>query len=521
MFMFHNKKCLAFTLSLLFTNAVYSQSTVSPSLPQTPLPLPYISDQGQGCSVFEGYSTDVQNTCSHFYDTLWDRDITPEGVLIINRARGGNISEAAENWLILVDGSGGTISASEARPLNLKRRQALIGVVSNRPPVLSFPASSPAHLIHVQGREAVVRLLQLEGINSGVNGALLYMSKPVRSHISQNILNTTAVKSIGIDIDNQCAERASEPPSQEPDAPSISLNTFNLSGSSRGIRISCSQGKEVKAVSWENKFNLSGDSNGLQILGGGFYSRNDTFTQTGPATSKTQAPVAILFNPDSETENNRPFHRSTIQCNQFDGGNYGDLVPISLAHFIDSDEPYYNQVKIAYNVFRNVPQAVRVVDSSQAISANSICNIWIPGDSGDTRDRCPDTLPINGFLHFIDGVTCGSRPDNFVEPDCPAEYLKACGNNLPAMEPALMAGQPNQPVETMAPRYHQRSDGDFDEGSGSEPGTVDNTKKTWQIGGVVSFLAVLGAVSMIIGIYSGCRNAKQKKTDAELRPILQ
>ena len=475
MFLVHKKR-LAFTLPLSFASVVYSQFQVAPA--PTPLPLPYISYPGQGCAVFREHPTLIYNTCVGFgYITGSD---FPEGIIIINQARGADISEAAENWLIIADGSGGPILTLQ-EPLRLIQNQALVGAVprswvkpEEQTPVLSFSVSSPAHLIHVQEAKAVVRNLQLKGVNAGGEGALLYMNKPAFSDISKNLFITTLVKSTGIDInDYQDGDISREFASAECDTVVVGYNAFNLSASSQGVRVSCLRGENQNAIVINNRFNLKGDSRGVHIVAGGLSSEFDKYTQTGPAISQARPPIAILFDSGSQVDDNHLYYRSLIECDIFNGGSYGELVPVSLAGFSGGDETGHNQVTIAYNTFQNVPEAVRVGDNaSQTITANSICNIWINDDSDDITARCPETLPNNGFLHFEDGVTCGTKPANFVEPDCVEKRRYICGSrNLvkrptkpQTMEPTYLSSQGTEPVKVMPPLPQDSSGTAFSRG---------------------------------------------------------
>ena len=454
MSVFH-KMYLSF--AFIFTSVVYPQSQYPPS--STPLPLPYISYQG--CDVFAGYSTDLRATCRSFEGTFWDGN--PVAILIINHGRGTDISEAGDHWLILVDGSDGTLVTTQARSLSLSHRQYLLGVVSGgQNPVLSFSASSPAHLIDAQEADIGIFYLQLEGINSGINGTLLYIKKTMASHISHNLFNTTPVKSIAIHINDDQDIDTDEAASATCGFSVIGENTFNVSASSLGIRLSCFHGKEVNADLIHNQFNLRGDSTGLHIIAGGLYSTLDTFTQTAPAPSYDQPPVAILFDPGVQTENNRLFHDSLIRCATFNGGSYGELVPVVLADFFDGDGNSSSQVTIAHNIFRNVPVAVRAYSASQTITTDSICNIWINDAVNNTTTRCPAVLPNNGFLHFADGVTCGSKPENFVEPDCIVKRQQACLSSdaltAPTMRPTHVYHHASQPTETMTLLFQNFSD---------------------------------------------------------------
>ena len=439
---------------LFFVSGVaYSQSPPSP----TSQYMPYIAYPGRNCSVFQHYPKELRHLCSVL--KFWDASF-PEGIIIINQARGADISEARENWLILADGRDGTIKLSNLLPLSLKHHQVLMGVViDGQKPALSFLDSSTVHLIHVQEAVAMVSNMQLEGTTSGTSGTLLYTNRSLASLIYLNIFNTSPVKSIGVYINNDQNNEMVE--GADPTRCNYSIidsNTFNLSNFSLGIRISCQYEEERSALLIGNQFNLSSDSTGLQMTGGSFNSLVDSFRQTQPAASENRPPIAILLNLDSQPEDSRSLHHSIIQCDTFDGGEYGELVPVSLAHQgVGSDEPGHHRVTIAYSTFRNVPVAVSGDTSFYTISPDSICNIWLHDDDDGKRARCPATLPNNGFLHFTDGVTCGTPPENFVEPDCAAGQLHRCFKTLPpetaTIEPAREINQASQSTVTMASRH--------------------------------------------------------------------
>ena len=463
---FYYKRSLAFALLFPLASVVHSQihSVPSPTPPPPALPLPYISLRD--CSVFQGYSRELMETCRAYRDNIFGDPA--EGLIIINRARGTDISEAGANWLILADSSSGAILTSQAWPLRLNQGQYLVGdgMFSVRKTILSFSESSPAHLIHIQGINALIRHLQLQGVNFGPDGALLYI-KPQGVDIAFNIFNTTPIKSTAIDINDNPGNNTGGEPGPAVYTPSMLAgdNIFNLSASSRGIKVSLTHRNDISSVILSNQFNLNGDSKGVHIVAGSVYLRGPEFTQTSPAPSRDQPPVAILFDPGPQAEDNhRLSHDSTVECSTFDGGRYGDLVPFSLADFFEGDEGHPNQVTIAHNSFRNVSEVVRVAGSSPIITADSICNIWEPGDS-DNTNRCPTTPPINGFLHFTDGETCGTRPDNFTEPDCQAERRKACFTPLPlpTREPTRISGLISETVATKAPppneMHHEKSGG--------------------------------------------------------------
>ena len=446
MILFH-KKYLPIALTVGSVVCSQVQATPSSALP----PLPYISYPGQGCSVFRDYPHEFQQSCSHY--TFWNNDF-PAGAIVINQARGADISEAGENWLILADGRSGTIKVTEDLPLRLKHHQVLMGVKFNKKkPILSFSGPSTPHLIHVQEADVAVRGLQLEGVDSGSNGALLYINKAMDIDVASNIFNTTPTKSVGIDINDDQNDQSMEPVPTQICSVGMSFNTFNLSNA-LGIRVSGSCGKYREVYLNYNQFNLSGNSIGLHIAPGRFYMRKNQFIQTGPATSQTQPPIAILLNSDSQqTGDDCVPYDSNIRCTLFHGGDYGELVPVSLTHNVNSDSSCHNRIKIAHNIFQNVPETVRDDNSSYTITPDSICNIWIHKDGDDTRTRCPATLPNNGFLHFTDGVTCGTKPENFVEPDCPAERWRVCQDIVPSISATMEPTQVSQPMPVTACRH--------------------------------------------------------------------
>ena len=484
------KKYLAFALFLPFVNTVFSQSGEPPS--PTPLPLPYISLQG--CDIFAGYSTALQEACKSVQG-VYEKSF-PAGIIIINHERGADISEAGTSWLILVDGSNGPVLTSEAHPLRLNNQQVLLGGdVSGKKAVLSYSASSPAHLIHAQEVHTVIQGLQLEGINSGLNGALLYINRPKSFVINKSILNTTPVKFTGIDINDDQDEGSNS----EPDPAACgnfwaSFNNFNLSGSALGIRISCRHGDDFYAYHYSNWFNLSGDSKGIHMIAGRLILSWDTFTQITPASSQNQPPVAVMFKSDSPIEYRPPFNASIIRCATFDGGRYGELIPVSLSDFSGG-----NRITIAHNVFRNVPVAVRVNNATQTITADSICNIWINNEASDATARCPAVLPNDGFLHFADGVTCGTKPENFVEPDCLKLRRDICEGDESSESTTREPDPVNWPVETMV-QYQQ----------GSDKGN-DQAKNNKIIAGVAVAGVGITAIGMVTATYLLARRYQKKR----------
>ena len=507
---FYYKRSLAFALLFSLASVVHPQIHSVPSPTPPALPLPYISLRD--CSVFQGYSRELMETCRAYRDNIFGDPA--EGLIIINRARGTDISEAGANWLILADSSSGAILTSQAWPLRLNQDQYLIGdgMYSVQKTILSFSESSPAHLIHLQGIKASIRHLQLAGVLFGPDGALLYINKPQGVDITFNIFNTTPIKSTAIDINNNPGDNTSG--ESDPVYNSIGNNIFNLSASSRGVKVSLLHRKNNKVIILVNQFNLDGDSKGNHIVAGSFYSRGNKFIQTSPAPSRDQPPVAILFDPGPQAEDNhRLFHDSTVECSIFDGGRYGDLVPLCLADFFDSDKGHPNRITIAHNIFRNVSEVVRVAGSSPIITADSICNIWEPGDS-DNTNRCPTTPPINGFLHFTDGETCGTRPDNFTEPDCQAERRKLCYRYwplfFPTREPTRMSGLISETVATKAPppneMHHEKSSGSLDEAtySGAFIGA----------GAAGLGLIAVGCIMITYGTYRLIRRNKSKNMEA-------
>lgn len=419
MYIFY-RGCVTFALTSLL---VITTSTQATDPTPTPTPAPYMSTAG--CSVFSEYPTIYQACMPYFSNS--NPSFNPPGVLIINPTRGANISEAGQGWLILAEP--GVIQTSSTNTLNLQDQQLLVGIaVNDVKPVINYSKSSPQNLIHAEVEQFTVMNLELNGSTTRGTNALLFSQNPLNALIAYNTFNTSGMHERGIKIQDY---QVDEENTYVCNPPVILDNTFNLSASQKGIDIRCFEGEESHVLPQHNHFKLSGNSAGIHIIAGGFISYKDTFLQQGAASSDSVVPVGISFSEESQDEHTHPFHNSEVSCALFDGGTYKQLVPIRLTHFVDSDESHHNSVRIAHNIFRNVPYAIETYSNLEKISDDSFCNIWEPTDA--SVNRCLNLT--TGFIHFTDGIHCGVKPENFVEPDCFTLRLQACGTGDPLMPP--------------------------------------------------------------------------------------
>ena len=402
---------------------------------QTPSPCPP-SPPMSSCSDLEGSL--LQAVCND------EIDDSP-GVVVINPASGADISGACENWLILAYSSEDLeITTSSTNTLNLRNGQRLTGVSTvTGQPTITFSDTSPNNLIHTINPSYIISNLKLKGSenfdSSGAQHALLYTRSPSHSFIGENTFDTSANTGIGINIEDGGFTPAPSPsptPTQAPvptcNSPLIMANVFELSGEEKGIRLNCSQGEFPHASIHSNTFNLEGHSNGIHIYEGGFISKSNTFKQTGPKQSTHQPPIAIAFSEAAqhvdEGGHGRPFDNARIECNTFDGGTFGELIPISLTHEVDSTEDHHNQVTVAHNIFRNVRHIIESYSAYESITG-SYCNIW--ENSDHPAIPCPSLGP-GEFIHFANGEYCGTLPEGF-EVDCYVARFHACGSAEPLM----------------------------------------------------------------------------------------
>ena len=427
-----HKKCTTAILSGVLSSVVSAQTPDS-------LPCPTPASKSD-CSGFEGA---LLNACT---SNIGDSP----GVVVITPTSGADISAACDNWLILGHSSNDeSITTSATDILNLRNRQKLIGVSDPNQPAITFSDSSPADLIRILSPSYEVKNLRLEGRASGMPGSLLYTFSPSLAVIRQNTFDTTSITRVGIAIEDNRIAPSPLPTQTSAPTPAcnsllIRTNTFELSGNEYGISISCVHGESHHASIQGNYFSLAGRSEGIHIIEGGAEIKGNTFTQTGhpknPDSTHPSPPLAISYSkaqPLDERGHGRPFHNTSILCNTFDGGSYGDLVPVSLSHFANSSEGHHNQVTIAHNTFTNVAYVVQAFNSHESISAQSYCNIW--DNTDDSIDRCPRLMQEGEFIHFTDGVSCGTEPEDF-SVNCYEERVAVCdsaGSLKPPLTPTL------------------------------------------------------------------------------------
>ena len=408
---------------------------ISPQTHATPIGEP-------STNAAESGSTDPASVCSRFsenqaiYQACKKEFNGRPGVSLISSTSNVSsaLAEAGDNWLILVNGSSGTISAGN---IQMKPGLRLLG--------LSHQGSKPL-LVADQEANSEYNIILLTGMvdHFSVENIHFQDHDPDHHTFLMDIRNPgnftlagnefTAQK-YSVAVSARCLESQS---SQGTGI--IKDNLFRLGPDfSVGIGRDCPN-KNFQLELSGNHYHLYGKSRGIYLHAGGLNVKGDTYTQKGVASSSIDddAAIAILFRSDEnfhideETfdfyDDPLAYRASEITCSTFDGGTYGQLVPIALDYApADNSDDSHNSFIIAHNIFRNTQTSV-VDNLNIDIEPTSICNIWENEDKA--VDRCHDLLP-GSFLHFTDGNHCGEPPRGFQEPDCYAARMTACGTAAP------------------------------------------------------------------------------------------
>ena len=316
--------------------------------------------------------------------------------------------------------------------LSLKNNQQILGVLNgSTKPVLRKPLGRlVGYIINTQASDFTIKRLEIQDT---AQMALVRIQNSGAFSITEN--NFTPLSGYTSALHLVCGE---------PSVPgtgigSLTGNHFNLESASTGLVFDCrNTGLQVELSN--NHYHLGAEAYGINIFVGGVSIKGDRFVQVEEVPS-TDIPVGVMFRPndlysgfetDYGNEPARAFLNTEITCSNFDGGSYGQLIPLSLSHLTASNSREHNQVRLAFNTFNNVPRVLEDEDSGYAVfSTNSVCNVWQHEDS--TVDRC-DGITTTGFLHFTDNVNCGQAPADFQAPDCTAERETTCGgvNTMPS-----------------------------------------------------------------------------------------
>ena len=390
---------------------------LSPVCQASPLP--------SGCSRYE-------NTPDIFQDCI-SQSYRRSGVTIVDAASDAHIliNNAPENYLILLDGSLGSIDVAN---LGLKDNQFLSGLRYNgAKPILKRPLNNPmGYVINTSGNHFAI-----EGLNirETANPDLVRLFDPGAFFVSDNDFVPLTGYTIAVRVD--CGE-PSAGTGNNAAVGILKRNDFFLGwiGGDRttGVSIECLNTR-LQIVLSKNDYFMGSAATGIEIHAGGVKIKGDYFAQKPQEdnSSHKDFSVGILFRQDGTStgleptggsEPDRAFLNTEITCSTFDGGTRKQLIPLSLSHLTASDSPNHNHIRLAFNEFINVPVVLEDQDLGQAVfSDKSVCNVWLNDDS--EIDRCAG-ITTSGFLHFTDNVNCGQAPEGFEPPDCNALESISC-----------------------------------------------------------------------------------------------
>ena len=342
----------------------------------------------------------------------------------------------ANNWLILVDGSSGSILAGD---LQIKHGQRLLGVSHEgmKPSLETYQRENDNNIVLFNSAENNVSFKNLHLKDAydddTYHSILLRMNNSSAFSITENEFSAQKWTS-AISVVCEASENTSG-------IGHISKNHFEVGGgqvASSGLAVDC-RNDNLRVLSSDNHYKLKSGGRGVYIHTGGLKVKGDTFTQEETTSDSFDArPIGVLFNFNNYYagyessyyyDDGLPHRETEISCSTFNGGIHKQMLPIVLSHQVEDEEEDEgsNNVIIAHNIFKNVAEAASYSVYAN-ITSGSICNIWEHDD--ESVDRCAG-LQSSDFLHFTDGRHCGTVPRGYQEPDCYAARIAACGTAAP------------------------------------------------------------------------------------------